>query len=237
MIKAVLFDLDATLLPMNQDLFLKTYIGKMAEKMVPHGYVAAEFTEAVWLGSYEMIKNDGSKLNSEAFWSYFCKRFGESARDDEQYINEFYRTEFCTVRSVCGFNEAAKRVVERVRAEGIPTVLATNPVFPEVATVERIRWAGLTPEHFDFITTYDNSRYSKPNPNYYLDIASRIGIAPEDCLMVGNDTGDDMSAALTGMQTYLVTDHLINNSGEDISKYQNGTLSDLEKYLDKIFSA
>ena len=55
--------------------------------------------------------------------------------------------------------------------------------------------------------------------------------------MVGNDTGDDMSAALTGMQTYLVTDHLINNSGEDISKYQNGTLSDLEKYLDKIFSA
>ena len=235
MVKAVLFDLDATLLPMDQDVFLKTYLGKMAKKMTAFGYNEAEFIEAIWLGSYEMIKNDGSRLNSEAFWSYFCKRFGEKAIEHEPYLDAFYRNEFRQVKSICGYDAASRRIVERVKAAGIPAILATNPVFPEVATNERILWAGLEPELFDFITTYDNSRFSKPNPKYYLEIAEKIGVAPEDCLMVGNDTSDDMSAAKAGMQVYLVTDNLINKSGEDISKYPNGTLVDFEKYLDKIF--
>lgn len=235
MIKAILFDLDATLLPMDQDLFLKTYMGKMAKKMTAFGYKAEEFIEAIWLGSYEMIKNDGSRSNEEAFWSYFCKRFGEGAREHEPYLDEFYRNEFCSVKSVCGYDAASRRIVERIKAAGIPVILATNPVFPEVATNERIKWAGLEPELFDFITTYENSRFSKPNPKYYLEIAEKIGVAPEDCLMVGNDTSDDMSAAKAGMQVYLVTDNLINKSGESIGQYPNGSLADLEKFLGKIF--
>ena len=234
MIKAILFDLDATLLPMDQDLFLKTYIGKMAKKMVSLGYNPAEFAEALWMGSYEMIKNDGTRPNSEAFWSYFCKRFGASARDDEPTFDAFYRNEYKEARSVCGFTPLARPIVERIKSKGLKVVLATNPVFPAVATNERIAWAGLSPDMFELITTYDNIGYCKPNPRYYTEIAYRIGAASEECLMVGNDTSDDMSAALAGMQVYLVTDCLINKSGDDISKYKNGTLVEFNAYLDEI---
>lgn len=235
MVKAILFDLDATLLPMDQDAFLTAYIGGMAKKMVLRGYNEAELTEAVWFGSYEMIKNDGSRKNREVFWDYFAKRFGQSARADESYFDDFYKNEFSRFKNICGYDPRARRIIDRVCAEGIPAVLATNPVFPEVATLKRLSWAGLSPEQFAHITTYENSSYSKPNPKYYLEIANRIGVAPEDCLMVGNDTSDDMSASAAGMQTYLVTDYLINKSGEDISRYRHGTLAEFEEYLNTIF--
>ena len=34
----VLFDLDGTLLPMDQDIFIKKYFGLLAQKLAPHGY-------------------------------------------------------------------------------------------------------------------------------------------------------------------------------------------------------
>ena len=37
-IKAVLFDLDGTLLPMDQDEFVKAYSMGLAKKLAPHGY-------------------------------------------------------------------------------------------------------------------------------------------------------------------------------------------------------
>ena len=36
--KTILFDLDGTLLPMDQDAFVKYYMGLFAQKMAPHGF-------------------------------------------------------------------------------------------------------------------------------------------------------------------------------------------------------
>ncbi len=41
-LKAVLFDLDGTLLPMDQDIFVKTYFKGLAKALAPHGYDAKE---------------------------------------------------------------------------------------------------------------------------------------------------------------------------------------------------
>ena len=38
MIKVVLFDLDGTLLPMDQDKFIEAYFGGLVKKLAPHGY-------------------------------------------------------------------------------------------------------------------------------------------------------------------------------------------------------
>jgi FMN phosphatase YigB (HAD superfamily) len=78
------------------------------------------------------------------------------------------------------------------------------------AQLERLSWLGLSAEDFDHITSYDNSRYCKPNPEYYREICRVIGVHPEDCLMIGNDESDDMKgASLAGMECFLVTDHRI----------------------------
>ena len=67
------------------------------------------------------------------------------------------------------------------------------------ATYERIRWAGLTNDDFECITTYENIGYCKPKKEYYTAVANAIGVLPEECLMVGNDVDDDMPAAEFGM--------------------------------------
>ena len=230
-IKTILFDLDGTLLPMDQDIFVKDYFGRLAKKLAPIGYEPEKLIKAVWTGTMEMIKNDGSCANEEVFWKTFTSIFGEKAYDDIGAFDEFYRTDFGKVQSVCGFNPKVRETVVKIKELGLRTVLATQPIFPSVATEQRIRWAGLEPEDFELVTTYENSSYCKPNLDYYREILDKIGCEAEDCLMVGNDVGDDMVAESLGMKVFLLTDCLINKSGEDISKYPNGSFDGLLNYI------
>ena len=233
MIKAVLFDLDGTLLPMNQDLFLETYLKLLAKRLAPRGYDPERLISAIWHGSEAMIKNNGETTNEEVFWSAFSSVLGDNVRNDEPYFDEYYRTDFKSVQSVCGYTEQAKATVEYVKSLGLTPILATNPVFPSIATQTRTLWAGISVDDFAYVSTYENSHYSKPNPKYFLEITERCGLSPDECLMVGNDVDDDMIARTLGMKVFLLTDCLINKSGKDISSYPNGGFSELLKYIDK----
>ena len=149
-------------------------------------------------------------------------------------IDSFYSQEFGQVQSVCGFSEAAKEVVLLAKKIASKVVLATNPIFPAVATENRMRWAGLVPEDFTLYTTYENSCNCKPNPQYYIDIAEKIGCKPQECLMIGNDVAEDMVAATVGMRVFLLTDCLINKKEQDISEFAKGGFQELMEYLDRL---
>ena len=234
-ITTVLFDLDGTLLPMDFDIFVGAYFKGIAAKLAPYGYEPKKLIQTIWQGTEVMIKNNGEKTNEEAFWELFCSVYGQEARKDEPKFEEFYKTEFQNVKSVCGFDENAKKVIRLLKEKGARVALATNPIFPSIATESRIRWAGLEPEDFEIYTTYENIGYSKPNPEYYLEITRKLGAKPEECLMVGNDVADDMVAALLGMKVFLLTDNLINKTGTDISIYPNGNFDKLIEYIDTLF--
>ena len=233
-IKAILFDLDGTLLPMDQRTFEHTYMKMLAAYLAPHGYEPESLIAAVWKGTGAMLKNDGSRTNEAAFWDTFAGILGEGVRADIPKFDAFYRTDFNKVQAVAAQNPAASALVKRIRQEGIPVALATNPVFPAIATEARMRWAGLDAADFALYTTYETSRCCKPNPRYYRDVAATLGVRPEDCLMVGNDVIDDMSAAEVGMQVFLLTDHLVNPREADISAYPHGGFDALAAYLDAI---
>ena len=109
--------------------------------------------------------------------------------------------------------------------------MATNPIFPAVATESRIRWAGLTPADFELYTTYENIGFCKPNPAYYLEIANRLNVVPEECLMVGNDVTEDMVARSVGMRGFLLTDCLINKERKDINQFRRGSFEQLMRCL------
>ncbi|MBQ9993698.1 MAG: HAD family hydrolase, partial [Clostridia bacterium] len=142
-IKVVLFDLDGTLLPMDQDTFIKAYFGHLAKKLAPRGYEPEALIGAIWTGTKAMIKNTGEVTNEKAFWKKFCEIYGEAAIDDEPYFAQFYETDFQKIQSVCGYDPNAKKVVQYIKDKGFRVALATNPIFPAVATQSRIRWAGL----------------------------------------------------------------------------------------------
>ena len=235
-IKAIFFDLDGTLLPMDQDIFINAYLGGLVKLLAPKGYDPKAIAGALWKSTGAMMKNDGRISNEEVFWQSFCAILGDEVRGEEELLREFYATDFQKVREVCGYTPRAKELIERLKATELKIVLATSPLFPTVATESRIRWAGLEPCDFIHVTTYENSRYCKPNPTYYTTLAKELGLLPEECLMVGNDVGDDMVAETVGMRTFLLTDCLINKTDRDINEFKHGSFAELFEYIEEIIN-
>lgn len=233
-ITTVLFDLDGTLLPMDQDLFVKSYFKRLAEKMAPIGYDPEKLIKAVWGGTAAMVQNDGRATNEKVFWKFFSGIYGEESLKDIPVFQEFYQVEFQEARQVCGYTPLAARSVELCRELGLRRVLATNPLFPSIATESRMRWAGVSPEDFEYYTTYENSVHCKPNPDYYRDILAHCGLRPQECLMVGNDVSEDMVTESLGMKVFLLTDCLINKEGRDLSCYPRGGFEDLLSFIEKL---
>lgn len=231
MIDTVLFDLDGTLLPMDQDAFVNTYMRLLAAKMAPYGYEPKKLVQAVWQGTGAMVRNDGARTNEEVFWASFSGVYGPGVVKDLPLFDEFYASEFAGARTACGFAPEAAEVIALLKERGIQRVLATNPVFPAVATRQRIRWAGLQPEDFALVTTYENSSHCKPDPDYYREILDKLGKAPEQCVMVGNDVTEDMVAGTLGMKVFLLTPCLINKDGADISRWSHGGFGELKAFL------
>ena len=229
--KTVLFDLDGTLLPMDQDHFVKAYFGGLATTLVPYGYDPNALIQAIWSGTKAMIQNDGRCTNESVFWNRFASHFDKDVRRDEPLFEAFYRNEFQLVRAVCGFSQDAARTIAMLKEKGCRVVLATNPIFPAIATHSRIRWAGLQPEDFEWITTYENSSHCKPNIEYYRDILAQINERADNCIMVGNDVNEDMIARELDMDVFLLTDCLINRDSKDLTNYPKGGFRELMTYL------
>ena len=227
----ILFDLDGTLLPMDNDAFTRGYFRLLAAKLAPHGYEPKQLVDGIWAGTAAMVRNDGSRTNEKAFWDKFSSLFGEAVLEDLPLFEEFYEKDFQAAKDFCGFNPDAAATVRAVKELGLRAVLATNPIFPAVATRSRIRWAGLQPEDFELYTTYENIGLCKPNPDYYREIMKRLGVRPEECLMVGNDATEDMAAAETGMRVFLLTDCLLNRDNRDISVWPHGGFPQLMDYI------
>ena len=235
-ITTVLFDLDGTLLPMDQNMFIKAYFGGLSRRLAPHGYDPQKLIDAIWQGTAAMVKNNGDLTNEDLFWQTFEVVYGKAAREDEEYFADYYREDFDKVSISCGYTPAAREIIDTVKACGLRVALATNPIFPAMATERRIAWAGLSAADFELVTTYENSRFCKPNPAYYRDVMQTLGVCPEECLMVGNDVVEDMVAQTLGSRVFLLTDCLINPQNVDICIYLHGSYEDLIAFIKNLNS-
>ncbi len=233
-ITTVLFDLDGTLLPMDQDTFAAAYVRGLAKTAAPYGYEPNRFAKAIMEGTVAMVKNDGSKTNEAAFWDSLAANYGDEVKNHKHIFDDFYRTEFQQIKALCGFTPKAAELIRQVKERGFQTALATNPLFPSVATESRIRWAGLRAEDFACCTTYEYAHYCKPNLDYYREVLAQLQLSPEECLMVGNDVTEDMIAQQLGIRVFLLTDCLINKNHTDISHYPQGNFDDLFAYIDML---
>lgn len=232
MLTTVLFDLDGTLLPMKLDQFLETYFDLLAKKLVAHGYDSVKLMDGMWDGLKAMIANDGSRTNEDVFWSIFCDRVGKDARADMDLFREFYENEYAGAKIACGFDPKAVETVAAVKARGLRVVLATSPLYPAVATEQRMHWAGFKPTDFETYTTYETYHFCKPNPGYFQEVLDNLGLKAEECLMVGNDAIEDAAATQVGIPLFLLPKYLVNRKNVDISPYPQGNFDDLLEYID-----
>lgn len=232
MLDAILFDLDGTLLPMDTEGFIKAYLGLIAKTSIKWGYTSPEETvAALWSGVAAMLKNSGERVNEAAFWESFSKTLGRNCTDDIPKFDKFYENEFHELRALTSPNPLAKEAVEEARRKAKYVILASNPVFPVVATKTRLEWAGVSPDSFDWITNYSNSTACKPNPWYYKEILEHFDISPERALMVGNDVCEDYLASKeVGVSSFIINDYLLNKNGDAVN-CPNGTFEDMVEYL------
>lgn len=235
MLQAILYDLDGTLLPMDNDYFTKVYLSLLAKTAMPWGYPDPEaLIQAMWAGVKAMVTNDGSIPNQKAFWDTFSQVIGKDASGDEVKFNDFYSKGFMDVKSATEDAPLARAVVDLSHQKAEHVILATNPIFPPVADASRLSWIGLTMEDFDLVTDYCNCSFCKPNPAYYRSILDQFHLDPAQCLMVGNNVSEDWQAAsAAGIPCYLVTDHIINPEQLPIT-CPNGSYQDLLAYLESL---
>ena len=237
MLKAILFDLDGTLLPMDQEVFAKTYFKKITAHSCKLGYTPEQFMTGMKAGISAMIRNDGSRTGEEVFWDAFGTVCGRMAEENKAHVDAFYGSEFDSIRSVCGYDPRAAEVVRYAKARGLRVILATNPIFPAAATYKRVNWAGLDPDEFELCTTYENFGLCKPKPAYYTEILRRAELTPDECLMVGNDvTEDAVAGGAAGLRVFLIPDCLISPPDADLSAYPHGSFDDLKAYIDTLLA-
>lgn len=205
--QAILFDMDGTLLPMQQEEFVHAYFHELCKALCPLGIEAKPLTNAVWAGTKAMVQNTGEQSNRDVFWQTFVQITGMDAERFIPVSDHFYAHGFHQARPSTQANPLAVAAVRLAHAKAEHVVLATNPLFPMAGQETRMSWVDLAPSDFDLVTSYESDCHCKPNAAYYQDICDRLHLQPSRCLMIGNDEGEDMHpAAALGMDAWLVTD-------------------------------
>ncbi len=234
--KALLFDLDGTLINFDFNQFIKMYVGAASQFFIDLIPNPESFIKEL-LDSTEVMEKseDGSKTSLEDFLDDFCPKFDADCEEIKQRFLNFYETKYDVIKPLISQMKGAKKllddIIEKGHAEKI--ILATNPVFPYIAVERRIKWGGLSPDYFRIITHAENSYFCKYNSKYWFGIMDLIRCKPEESLVIGNDGFRDMFSKKYGFKTFLVEGAVENEdmiTEETVPDYR-GTLEDLRSLL------
>jgi FMN phosphatase YigB (HAD superfamily) len=209
LIRGILFDLDGTLLDIDLESFLSEYfsaLGPVLADVVGDDVSAEIALAAVVEGTNAMCRPHPGSTNREVFNQVFLQMTGADLGDPaaDTAIEAFYRDSFPRLQREHGPRRGARQAFNAAVSMGLTPVLATNPIFPRSAILERLRWAGFRAEEFAGITSYEGMRACKPMPDYFRQAAGLAQLDPEECVMVGDDPVLDTAAAETGMRVFYV---------------------------------
>lgn len=228
-LKALLLDLDGTLLENNMERFLPHYFQRLSawvSAIMPPNAFITHLMQA----TQKMLTNDGRDTNEEVFAAAFYPLAGRPREEIEPFLDQFYTREFPKLRADTRRRPEARTVVQMALDRGYDLVVATNPLFPATAIWQRLEWAGVADFPYRLVTTYENSRACKPNPLYFQQICDTIGRPAEACLMVGDDPMD-LAAAHVGCPTYFLADDDTALPDDVPAPSFRGTLADIVKLL------
>ena len=227
----ILFDLDGTLLTMNTDLFMHYYMKSLTEAFLPL-MEPEDFQKRLWESTRLMLKNTGGNETNEAvFYRSFFKNVGTDHEGMIEAFDHFYQTSFEKARAATATNDHMVDAVKCLKAKGYRMAVATNPLFPIQAVKRRIHWAGLSPADFELITSFETMHACKPNPAFYQEVLEQLNVEPYEALMVGNDAREDLAAGDLGIQTYLVTDCLLQAESSPFTPDHQGSSLDFLQFI------
>jgi FMN phosphatase YigB (HAD superfamily) len=226
---AVFFDLDGTLLDVDMTAFLGQYL-RLAAARLAHLIPQDQFVSHLMSATNVMVENDGRATNEAVFWEAFTPLVRRERSELEPAFEAFYAEDFPQLRALTRRKDEARSVVETALATGCDVLITTNPVFPATAIAQRLAWAGLGDLPFRRVTTYENSRFCKPNTRFFDALAEDLERAPTECLVIG-DEDMDMIAGRAGYPTFLITSPTTNLSPTTPAPTHCGALADVATLL------
>jgi len=230
-LNTILFDLDGTLLPMDMSVFEREYFKRLCKKL--ENYFPPDKTiDYVWNATYEMISNtDPNLANIDVFMDKFCKLSNRDREEMLDVFSHFYDNEYKELKEFFSPSFYMVKAVRILKNKGYILAVATNPIFPMKAVLERIKWAGLNQDDFHFITSFENMHFCKPHIDFYKEVLWMLGKKPEDCLMVGNDVEEDLIARRLGIKTFLIKDYAINKNNISVISDFIGSYEDFYNFV------
>lgn len=234
MIRTILFDLDGTLLGMDENKFLEIYFPLLYKSFNDDSIEMKEFITNIMKAIKATTKDTAFDLVVDTFkrnYQLFANRTAQQVDDDFLRFYDFYDNEFASVKSSTRRQPFMLEAIKYLKSKGYQLILATNPIFPMSAVKARIEWAGLNIDDFMFITYQEVVHYCKPQLAYYQEILSRYSLKPEETMMVGNDVEEDMISAELGLTTYLVKDCMISRNNLESEVKNQGSSEDFLKFV------
>lgn len=229
--RAIFFDLDGTLLPMDLDEFMQGYMGSIGKFAATNGMDIEAFKQGLGAGIKAMASDESGKSNAEVFWDTFFGLVPEDRATWLPLFEDFYENHFGLIGEGVEATPYAAQSIATLKEKGYPLVLATMPMFPLRAVEHRCEWAGVDPKVFERITNFENSTSVKPKLEYYAENLKAAGLKPEEVLMVGNNTREDLACLDLGMDAYLITDNLINPNDFDLDTVKHGTFEEFAAWV------
>ena len=233
MTDTILFDLDGTLLPLDMEKFIKIYfyeMGHMFKDMIDPELLA----KYIWTATSEMVDNTEYKTNEEVFMDRFSKLIDGDISMYKKRFDCFYDTMFHKTKEAAESQSLIIESIAMLKNKNYKLVVATNPMFPRKAIHHRIEWAGLDLKDFEYITSYEDNHYCKPQTEFYAEVLEVIGKRPEQCLMVGNDVQEDLIALKLGIKTFLIKNHMIHRTEEAIISTYEGNYEDFYSFVKEL---
>lgn len=230
----IIFDLDGTLLPMDQDAFEDTFYKSLRQYFQGLGYEEELLKSTLENGTTSMMENNGFQSNREVFETVIDAAYGKKASRFLRDYKKYFRKDFDIVRLNTRPIPDAPACIQTLKRKGYSLVLASSPLLPEEAILKELDWAGLSKNDFVYISACENSCYGKANLQFYRSLPKKIGRAPADCLVVGNDVAEDMCAVAVGFDVFLIKDCLVNRRELDYCDCKQGSFESFLEYVDEL---
>lgn len=183
--QALLFDLDGTLVDSAPDLAAAGNTVRAARGLAP--LPAALYRPHTSSGARGMLK--------------VAMDLGPGAAEYEALKDEFLRAYEQGLARHTGCFPAMSGLIDQLDARQVPWGIVTNKItrftLPIVAHLGLDHRAGA-------VVCGDTTPHAKPHPAPLLEAARRMGLAPGQCVYVGDDLRDVQAGRAAGMQTVAV---------------------------------
>ena len=238
MLKAVLFDMDDTLLSINLSAFCAVWGKDVSGILAAIGRKNAPSTLAGMARvMYELNTNDRKGTDNRTNRAFFNESVrmhcGVDLNDSVVFeALDYYERDILPTRNGRLINahprKGAHQALDAVASRGLRTALFTNPSFSATGIRCRMGWGELLDAPFELVTSMENSTRVKPSPVYYLESLEKLGLEPHEVLMVGNDPKRDIPVPYCGIETAYV------GKGAPSRALWHGSMVEFAQQLDDI---